>query len=417
MSNLLNKIKTKINNLNHKHIFVICLTCIVIFSTISPFSVNDRSRYLSILSIANNHTLIIDHELQKADTIDKIMINNHYYSDKPPLFAITFSPIYLIAKKMKISVYNKYLYKFSIILIMGLFFAYAMSLFFKECEIYLPNHKWLLSLLIFTTPYYVFNRVLISHALVGSLLYIAFYYIRKKDNIFLIMLAGLFSGLAVAYDHGAIFIFLGFLCYIFFIKDFKKMAYIILFSLIPILIHTVIVYKLSGSILPLNLHREFFNYPNSPWYDSNGLTGTFKHPTILSFIGYVLALLFILPNCPAKGLFLITPILLFAFIQIFKDTRSKSQNIRFEAVSLLIGISLLILYYALFSNNLGGGDYMVRWFIIFMPLCLPYIARSYSLLYEKMKWKGWFYFALCSSLYFSIVHSFFAPTGGLTPLF
>lgn len=402
-------------NLNHRHVFIICFVAIVVFSTIQPIGPNDVSRYLSIVSLAKDNSFIIDEELEKTDTMDKIYVDGHFYSDKPPLFALTFAPIYYAAKSINISVYSKYLYKFSIILILGTLFAFAMSLFYKEYSERFDKHKWLLLLLIFATPYYVFNRVLMSHALVGSLLYISFYCIRKENRFPFMILAGLLSGLAMTYDHGAIFIVLSFILYLILTKKIKELIAFGAIAAIPVLVHLVIVFHLSGSLLPLNMHPEYFNYPGGKWANfSAGLSGGLKHTNPLSLLGYMLALLFMFPfGYQSKGLFLTAPILIFAFIEIVREMREK----KIEAISLFAGIFLLFLFYSFTSNNVGGGDYAVRWFIIFMPLCLPYAVKFYDSSGTKKGVRGWFNFALIVSLLISVLYSFISWLGGFTPLF
>ncbi|MFH1386211.1 MAG: hypothetical protein ABIH50_00910 [bacterium] len=386
---------------------------ITLFSTLSPIGPNDLSRYLSIISIAKGEKLVIDNELKSTDTMDKILIGGHFYSDKPPMFALTFTPIFYGAKLLGIPLDNKYLYKLAIILIMGTFFALAMALFYKEYASSLPNLQWLLLGLIFATPYYVFNRVLMSHALVGSLLYIAYYFIRKKELLYFPLLAGLLSGLAITYDHGAVFIFGSFILYLLLKKRWRDLVLLGVGALLPVAIHLLIVYQMSGSFIPLNAHSEYFNYPGSSFANGSG-SGNLKFSDPLSLLGYMLALLFIFPfGYLSKGLFLTAPILFFAFIQMVREAKAGKTG----AISLLIGILLLFLYYALSSNNLAGGDYVVRWFIIFMPLCLPYIAKYYAAMENKRGWRGWFNFALIVSLLISLVYSVVSWLGGITPLF
>jgi len=398
--------------INYKQVFIICFLAIFVFSTVSPIGPNDVSRYLSIISLAKDQSLVIDDELKRMDTMDKIRIDGHFYSDKPPLFALTFSSIYCAARSLGISVYSKYPYKLSIILIMGTFFAFAMSLFYKEYADRFPKLKWLLLCLIFATPYYVFNRVLMSHALVGSLLYISFYLLRKKERPLFIMLAGLLSGLAVTYDHGAVFIFAAFLLYLLLRQRVGDLGLFGSFCLLPVFVHLLIVHQISGSLLPLNMQSGVFDYPGSAFAGGSG-TGGLKHSSPLSLLGYMLALLFMFPfGYHSKGLFLTAPILVFAFIQMVRDARNKDL----EALSLFAGILLLFLYYSLSSNNLAGGDYVVRWFIIFMPLCLPYVAEFYDSSSNKKGVRGWFNFALVVSLLISFLYSFVSWLGGITPL-
>ncbi|MDD4178613.1 MAG: hypothetical protein PHH14_01000 [Candidatus Margulisbacteria bacterium] len=399
--------------LKYKQIFILCLLAIALFATTAPIGPNDLSRYLSIVSLAKGEGLVIDQGLQQADTMDKILIKGHFYSDKPPLFALTFAPIYYGARLSGIALDNKYLYKLAILLIMGTFFALAMTLFYKEYAARFPELQWLLLGLIFATPYYVFNRVLMSHALVGSLLYIAFYLIRKKEGSYFPLWAGLLSGLAITYDNGAGFLFCSFILYLSWNRRWRDLVLLVAASLLPIIIHLLIVYQLSGSWLPLNTHSEYFNYPGSYFANGSG-SGNLKFSEPFSLLGYMLALLFIFPfGYLSKGLFLTAPILIFAFIQMGREARAGKA----AAFTLLIGILLLFFYYALTSNNLAGGDYAVRWFIIFMPLCLPYVVKYYAAGENKKGWRGWFNFALIVSLLISLLYSFVSWLGGVTPLF
>ncbi|MHC4831178.1 MAG: hypothetical protein ACYTFT_12635, partial [Planctomycetota bacterium] len=75
----------------------------LLFSPIAR-SPNDQSRICTIQSLVERHTLIID-ETVYVDTIDKVRINGHFYSDKPPvaavLGAIVYYPLYHLGIRIK----------------------------------------------------------------------------------------------------------------------------------------------------------------------------------------------------------------------------------------------------------------------------------------------------------------------------
>lgn len=410
---VLTRIKQALNSLNYQQVFALCFLVVLLVATIQPIGPNDVSRYLNILAVADGKGLSIDQQLTRMDTMDKIIIKGHFYSDKPPLFALTFVPIFSLAKICGISIYNPYLYKLALALVLGLFFAWAMAAFYREYAERFPLYRWLILALIFATPYYVFNRVLMSHALVASLLYLAFYFLRRKTGASWLILAGLFSGLAVAYDHGAVFLLLAFLLYLFLAGRLRALIPFLLAASLPLAAHLLVVYQMSGSLLPLNMQPELFNYPGSVFSDGRA-TGGWKHPDLFSFAGYLLALLFIFPfGYHSKGLFLTAPVLLFAVIQLFRSAWGGEK----EGRALLVGILLLFFYYALSSNNLAGGDYTVRWFIIFMPLLFPYAVQFYTFSGQQKNIKGWFIFTLVISLLISFLYSFVSWLGGVTPLF
>ena len=62
-------------------------------------SVNDRSRWATVYSLAERGTYNID-ETPWPDTIDRVRLNGHYYSSKPPLLETLLAGEYLLLKKL-----------------------------------------------------------------------------------------------------------------------------------------------------------------------------------------------------------------------------------------------------------------------------------------------------------------------------
>src|SRR5271157_2929998 len=62
-------------------------------------SVNDRSRWATIYSLAERGTYNID-ETPWPDTIDRVQLNGHFYSSKPPLLPTLLAGEYLLLKKL-----------------------------------------------------------------------------------------------------------------------------------------------------------------------------------------------------------------------------------------------------------------------------------------------------------------------------
>ncbi|MBF0361386.1 MAG: hypothetical protein HQK49_10255 [Oligoflexia bacterium] len=87
----------RIKNFNKRYIvlFTISFLFISLFIKTNTGGWNDKSRLATIESLVENKTLIIDQSIFFNNTLDKVFINGHYYSDKPPLLSIFLFPIYL----------------------------------------------------------------------------------------------------------------------------------------------------------------------------------------------------------------------------------------------------------------------------------------------------------------------------------
>jgi hypothetical protein len=390
-------------------VFIICLGLIAVVSNIKPMGHNDQSRYLSIMALVNNQSFVIDESIKNfGDTIDKVYIQGHFYTDKPPLFSMVYSSVFFLGKSIGIRSDHPYLYKFAIFIFSGIPFALAMFLFFKEYVFKnSKNYYWLGLLLIFATPYYVFSRVMMSHAVVGSLLYIGWYFLRHSKNTAILFSMGILWGLAISFDLGAMFMALGLLLYLA-IKNPKTLLPVTGGMALPLMLYAYLLWQLTQAFIPVNMHPEYFNYPGSVWLGDNTLTGSWKHSSIIQVLNYLVALFIFSPlgQLQSKGLFLSCPILFYGvkeFMIRIKNSIPTSKSL--EEVCILTGISLVVGYYLIFSNNLGGGDYTIRWFIIFIPFCLPMIYSFYTKQHQSGKSLKLFHFFLFFSLLISTLYS------------
>ena len=66
------------------------------------FSANDRSRWCTVWSLAERGTWQIDEIINRPgwDTIDKVSVNGHFYSSKPPFVALLATPVYLAVRRV-----------------------------------------------------------------------------------------------------------------------------------------------------------------------------------------------------------------------------------------------------------------------------------------------------------------------------
>jgi hypothetical protein len=66
------------------------------------FSANDRSRWCTVWSLAERGTWQIDEIITRPgwDTIDKVHVDGHFYSSKPPFVALLATPVYLTVRRI-----------------------------------------------------------------------------------------------------------------------------------------------------------------------------------------------------------------------------------------------------------------------------------------------------------------------------
>lgn len=66
------------------------------------FSANDRSRWCTVWSLAERSTWQIDEIIARPgwDTIDKVHVDGHFYSSKPPFVALLVTPVYWVVRRV-----------------------------------------------------------------------------------------------------------------------------------------------------------------------------------------------------------------------------------------------------------------------------------------------------------------------------
>ena len=80
---------------------IINTTLIVVFVFLTLFFIrfqqaswNDGSRFATIQNLVEKHSFVIDHSM--FFTYDKVFINGHFYSDKPPVFSVIAATPYFL---------------------------------------------------------------------------------------------------------------------------------------------------------------------------------------------------------------------------------------------------------------------------------------------------------------------------------
>lgn len=350
-------------------------------------SPNDASRMATIQSLVEKHTLVID-ESVFANTRDKVFVNHHFYSDKPVipavLGAIVYLPIYHLGIKLNYG-WNPAYYLITLFTVKLFWLAGLIAFYFALSFGKLNNSSrfHLMMALGIASLYFTWSSTFNNHLLAASSLMIGFWFLLKasnhdavKKNLFL---AALFLSLSGSSDIPTSVFYPGFFFYALAKTHLRKN---ILFYLLPLLITalpTMLVnYYISGSLVPVQLHRVYFEYPGSEWLGSNALSGMNANRGWF-LLKYSLNALF-----GSKGFLIYNPFLFIAIYYLIAEIKNRRLFWR-EALVIAIASLILVLYYLVMTNNYGGWSYSIRWFVPLLPLLFFFIHPYFETITHRKR--------------------------------
>lgn len=363
---------------------------------------NDGSRLAAVESLADRGTWSIDHSLfvrtpgvetrnaglgypedqpllRQHGTLDKLLINGRYYSDKSPVPALIMAGAY---KSLHVltglsASENAPLFCY----IMALLFsggAYVVSVLCMDsvaARLALPFRTrllftWSFALATVALPYarHVNNHIMLLAVFSAVMLLAVALTQPGGDGKWRVVLLGTLMGIGYTIDLGAgpvlVLAVTGFVAAQ--TRSFGKVALVLAASFPWFLLHHLLNYHIGGVFKPANAVIEYLAWPGSPFSSANA-TGGWMHANAGKFSVYALSMLFgkrgfIGHNLP---LFLCIPAALFLIRK-----REGPRPLVWMSLGLAAGTWIL---YAITSNNSSGLSCSIRWFV-------PLLAPSYCLL-------------------------------------
>ncbi|MBW2617979.1 MAG: hypothetical protein JRC92_03785 [Deltaproteobacteria bacterium] len=356
-------------------VLLIGLVLLLLLTRDRPGSWSDLSRLATAWAVSEHCTLQIDtpDNYFGAATGDKALINGHFYSDKPPVMGVLAGVAAWglkaagggFAQASRLCVYLLTL------LFVGLPFLAYLALLLGR----LPAggdglQLGLIALLgSLALPYAsVFNNHLPAGCLLGLVM------LRRLDRNAQPSAAladGLLLGLASTLDLGAILAGgpLAAWVFLFRLTGSKARAAFILAGLAPLALHAALTIPLTGDLGHPSLHPELMLFPGAR-LAAGELTGVFgpAWSGAADWLGYLFDL-----TLGAKGFLTHNPLVFLGFLGLILALAGRpAQGGRLLAGAIALGATALMVYYSLYSNNFGGYNYSIRWFILLIPLLLPY---------------------------------------------
>jgi hypothetical protein len=307
-----------------------------------------------------------------------VLVDGHFYSDKPPLpailGAIVYFPLYHLGLRLHGG--NTLSYYFITLFTVSLFWLLGTLAFFKSLQFAgLNAERRLLGAIALSlgTIYLSWSTTFNNHELAASFLAIGFCFLLKaKHEDFKtrdLTLSGAFLSLAGASDIPTGIFFALFLVDVLRDSSLRKRVFFYLLPLGATVLPTLAInYSIHHNIMPVQIYPSYFDYPGSPWIGSKQLSGVAANDLNFS-LHYAFLTLF-----GPKGFLIYNPLL---FIALWGLVCSIRQRDRFfwEAIIIATGSVILVLYYWLTTNNLAAWSYSIRWFVPVLPLLTFFLYR------------------------------------------
>lgn len=149
----------------------------------APGSWNDQSRIATVQSLVESGSFIIDNSIFKS-TGDKVLINGHFYSDKPPILSVLGAAVYLPLYHLGFVLQrdSSVPYYLVTLLTVKLFWLLGSIAFFHALRFTgLEARKCFLAsiALALGSLYFSWSATFNSHELAASFLSIGFYFVLK----------------------------------------------------------------------------------------------------------------------------------------------------------------------------------------------------------------------------------------------
>ena len=347
---------------NHLVLLLIGISLITINPRVNGW--NEASRMALTQSLVENGSFTID-KSPFTQTGDKVYIDGQFYSDKPPLPSILAAAAYFPIYHLGIHLDYGWNLAYYLIILFTIKFWWVLSILaFRRILILTgvaEDQLTKLTLIFaFASLAFSWSATFNNHSLAASWSTIALmYYLqgdRRSNQVQDLMLSGLFFGLAGAADVPISIFFLSFGILVFMKQKFSTGLFVYLGAgLTPLSIYGLVNYFISGSLVPVQIVGEHFQFAGSVWGQGlqvNSLLETLQYG-FLSLFG-------------VRGFVWYNPLLIILIPLIVAQMKTENRH-RDEAIAIGLSSIILILYYIIFTQNYGGWSYSIRWFVPLLP--------------------------------------------------
>lgn len=397
---------SKISYSGRVFLLFFCVSLIITSSKVS--SPNEISRLAAIESLVERQTFVIDDSRFKH-TVDKVYLNGHFYSDKPPVLSVWLASYYFLLNKVFGLSFEKntpLCYYLMTLFSVGVSYAALMVIFFNALRFAELSKKlsiYLTLLLGFGSLIFCYSRVLNNQLIAAFLLFSAYYLIlkcgkRESPSKIRVFWVGLLTGFAFCVDipTGGVFLvsYGVYLCF----TQYRRSIWAYLLGVVPMIsLFAILNTRITGSLLPPYFHKEGYDYAGSIFPAAvGGTVGVSKN-----LLQYAFHLLF-----GFHGLFLFTPVLFFSIWIMFRIAKDFRHPFFKDSLMILVNLISLLTFFCLFTSNYGGQSFGFRWMLPLIPFMFYFLAYSFQYRWRKRSTKNLFKLSMMISVFFAFVGVF-----------
>ena len=353
------------------------------------YSSNDQSRWATVYSLAERGTYNIDKTPWPA-SIDRIRLNGHYYSDKPPLLPTLLAGECLLLKELsfgRLSFRNSPQSVVHIILatINLLPLVIFLGLFSRLLDRLAPD-PWIRAYTMVAaglgTFLTGFSITLNNHTITAFSLFFALYpafliWCEGQRTGWLFAVAGFFAGFAAVNEYPAAAFLVALGAGLAWKARRQTLIWFLPFALLPIAGHFWTSYLVTGDLVPAYTHMEAFVFPDSYWsiapisgrlVGRQGIDNIYEPWPVYMF--HMLA--------GHDGILLLSPIFIFTLMGVWSSLRSRGSPLRALAALAAFLTLLLLVFYTFFGPNrvYGGMCCGMRYLFCLIPLWLMLLPEG-----------------------------------------
>jgi hypothetical protein len=331
------------------------------------------SRFATIDSLVHRSTWRIDKSIFGDYSIDKVRINESFYSSKPPLLPALGALVYFswhlvtgesFATQLSSAVVTLNVF-FGLVPWIAILLVFDRLLALTRC----PEDPHRLALICFAFGFLGLgystefnNHIPGALSLLGSFYLLKFYELGQGGSV-QVAVSGALAGISASLDPSCLPFAVALATYTFLALERRTWLLFILALSIPLLISLFLVYSSTGSPVPIYARRDAYLFPGSYWSAPLG-KDALADPKLLFLFHSILG---------HHGYLSMTPILFLGLYQHLQEAWCRGA--RSLDAWLLIGFLTSFLFVSLFRTNYGGICVGLRYLLIAMPIHFYYVSR------------------------------------------
>jgi hypothetical protein len=392
---------------------IICLTAGIVLgliflargNTLPMHSPNDLSRWATVYSLAERGTYRID-STPWPSSIDRVQIDGHAYSTKPPLLPTLLAAEYLLLKTLSLghlSFQNSPEAVIRVIvatvnLIPLIVFLILYSRYLEKQNLSPWTHFFCMCSAALGTYLTSYSITLNNHTIAAFSASFSLYgayriWVQGERKAILFVVAGFFAGFTAVNEFPAVSFLVLLTTGLLWKVPAPTLRLFVPLALLPVSAHFLTNYASTGSLKPAYADKSAYEFPGSYWKlepQSGRLVGSrvdsvtgqvvLENPSMIDnqYEPWHVYLFHMLIG--HHGIFTLTPIFLFSFLGIFHCLRGRGiPKQDFALLSLFLTILMLVFYTFLAGQrNYGGMCNGLRWLFWLIPFWLFFLPEGLS---------------------------------------